>query len=112
MQKFTIKYRPSTANAALRTVNYIYNLSTTRYYFVEEVTVDPTGLYTYTCRIDVLMTYRTQLKALNVTLDRSETIFNGYLPDGEYTALGYRAIVCKAFPDALDDDSYVLMTTG
>ena len=95
-----------------RKVNYIHNSTLDLYYFVKEIKVLPTNIIEYICHLDVLMTYATQIKALNVTLDRSETIFNGYLPDSEYTALGYRAIVCKAFPDALDDDSYVLMTTG
>ena len=83
-----------------------------RYYFVNRVSIDRTGLFRIELHLDVLMTWQKFIKALTVTLDRSETIFNGYLPDGEYSALGYRAIVCKAFPDALDDDSYVLMTTG
>ena len=83
-----------------------------RYYFINDIIAVRTGLFRIECSIDVLMTWQYYIKQLTVTLDRSETIFNGYLPDGEYTALGYRAIVCKAFPDALDDDSYVLMTTG
>lgn len=83
-----------------------------RYYFVNRVSIDRTGLFKIELHLDVLMTWQKFIKALTVTLDRSETIFNGYLPDGEYSALGYRAIVCKAFPYALDQDSYVLMTTG
>lgn len=83
-----------------------------RYYYIDNVIAVRTGLFRIECSMDVLMTWQYYIKDLTVTLDRSETIFNGYLPDGEYTALGYRAIVCKAFPDALDDDSYVLMTTG
>lgn len=83
-----------------------------RYYFVNRVSIDRTGFFRIELHLDVLMTWQKFIKALTVTLDRSETIFNGYLPDGEYSALGYRAIVCKAFPYALDQDSYVLMTTG
>lgn len=112
IQKFVIKFRPPSGASTFREVNYIHNKGDNRYYIVDLVTVDPSNLITYECHLDVLMTYSEQLKVLSVTLDRSETIFNGYLPDGEYSALGYRAIVCKAFPDALDDDSYVLMTTG
>lgn len=84
----------------------------TYYYFVQNVEIVRTGLIRFILKIDPLMTWNSEIKALTCTLDRSETIFNGYLPDSEYTALGYRAIVCKAFPDALDDDSYILMTTG
>ena len=83
-----------------------------RYYLINDIIAVRTGLFRIECSIDVLMTWQYYIKQLTVTLDRSETIFNGYLPDGEYTALGYRAITCKAFSNALDDDSYVLMTTG
>lgn len=112
MSKFTITYRPPTTNTNLRTANYILNLNTSRYYIIDEIVIDPTGLYSYTVHLDVLMTYASQLKALNCTLDRSETIFNGYLPDSEFKSLGYRAIACVAFPTALNQDSFILMTTG
>ena len=82
------------------------------YYFVDDIIVSPTKHRTFKLRLDVLMTYSTQLKALTVTLERSESDNNGYLPDGEYAALGYRAIVCKAFSKGLETDSFVLMTTG
>lgn len=82
------------------------------YYFITDITVKPSGLYTIRLRLDVLMTYATQIKALNVTLDRSETIYNGYLPDSDYTALGYRSIMCKAFDKGLTTNSFILMTTG
>ena len=84
----------------------------TRYYFCNNIECDPTGIYWYHCHLDVLMTYAGQLKALSVTLERSESDNNGYLPDSQYTALGYRAIVCKKFPQGLTTDSFVLMTTG
>lgn len=112
MRKFVIKYRPSTANANLRTANYILNINTSRYYIIDDIVIDPTGLYTYTVHLDVLMTYAAQLKNLTVTLERSETIFNGYLPDSEYTALGYRAIAAVQFPYGLENDNFILITTG
>lgn len=116
-----LRYDPSntTVYPQFDQVNYVRidtGISATqykyRYYFIDKVIAERTGLFRIECRMDVLMTWQYYIKDLNVTLDRSETIFNGYLPDGEYSALGYRAITCKAFSDALDDDSYVLMTTG
>ena len=84
----------------------------TRYYFLKSVKAQPSGLIHYELHEDVLMTWATNIKALTVTLDRSETIFNGYLPDSEFKSLGYRAIACVKFPQALNNDSYILMTTG
>lgn len=83
-----------------------------RYYFIDNVTVTRTGLFRIECSMDVLMTWQYYIKDLTVTLDRSETIFNGYLPDGEFKSLGYRAIACVSFPESLSNDSYILMTTG
>ena len=76
------------------------------------IKVSPTSIYTFTLQEDVLMVYNEQLKALTVTLDRSETIYNGYLPDSDYTALGYRSITCRAFDKGLTTNSFILMTTG
>lgn len=122
LSEFTVTLRNTSNYRPFDRVNYVKVEKITtgiprpwdmvRYYFVDPPVRQPEGLYTFKCRLDVLMTYADQLKALTVTLDRSETIFNGYLPDSEYSALGYRAITCKAFPKALDNDSYVLMTTG
>lgn len=122
MMDFTVTMRNTSNYRPFDRVNYIKVEKITtgvprpwdmdRYYFVDDIIRQPEGQYKFKCHMDVLMTWSDQIKALSVTLDRSETIFNGYLPDGEYSALGYRAIVCKAFPYALDQDSYVLMTTG
>lgn len=83
-----------------------------RYYFVNRVSIDRTGLFRIELHLDVLMTWQKFIKQLTVTLDRSETIFNGYVPDGEYIAKGYRKMVMKTFDKGLYDDNYILITTG
>lgn len=109
---FNYRITTSTTVEKLRLANYLHDATNNRYYFIDKVVVNPTNDFEFTCRLDVLMTYNAQLKALNCTLDRSETIFNGYLPDSEFKSLGYRAIACVAFPSALNQDSFILMTTG
>lgn len=106
--------RPSftVSGGDLSHANYCYIPRYERYYFIDPPIVQPSGVWEMQCHVDVLMSHAAELKALTVTLDRSETIFNGYLPDAEYNAKGYRAIVAKQFPVALDDDNYVLITTG
>lgn len=99
------------SGADLHTVNYCYIQRYGRYYFCE-VSVNPAGVWTIACHVDVLMSHASQLKEITVTLDRSETIFNGYLPDPEYNAKGYRAIAAKTFSSGLTSDNYILITTG
>lgn len=83
-----------------------------RYYFIDNIMAVRTGLFRIECSMDVLMTWQYYITRLNVTLDRSETIFNGYVPDGEYIAKGYRKMVMKTFDKGLYDDNYILITTG
>lgn len=111
-----IQMDPSVASyQTVQELNYLKLEGTgrkTRYYFIDQVETTRTGLTRFNCREDVLMTWNSEIKALTATLDRSETIFNGYLPDSDYNAKGYRAIVAKEFPQGLTTDSYILITTG
>lgn len=91
--------------------NYAYIERYGRYYFVKPSTV-PNGLWKMKCRVDVLMSHRTELLKLKGTLQRSETVFNGYLNDPEYKALAYRKVVTKQFPHAMTSDCFYLMTVG
>lgn len=105
----------SAAYASVQELNYLKLEGTgrkTRYYFIDQVETTRTGLTRFTCREDVLMTWNAEIKGLNATLDRSETIFNGYIPDDQYSAKEYRAIAMKVFPEGLYDDNYILITTG
>ena len=115
----TITMRSGSAQRVMDRCNYVKlvlvatgSQRNTKYYFVKDFKISPTSIYTFYLEEDVLMTYADNLKALTCTLDRSETIFNGYLPDSEFKSLGYRAIACVKFPQALNNDSYILMTTG
>lgn len=93
-------------------INYCYIEHYGRYYFVDKIETTPNNFWQLTCRCDVLMTYRSQIRNLVGTVARSESSFNGYLNDSEYNALSYRKIVTKQFPGAVDNDCYILMTVG
>lgn len=115
----TITVRSASTQRVMDRCNYVKialvptgSQRNTKYYYVTNIKVSPTSIYTFTLQEDVLMVYNEQLKALTVTLDRSETIYNGYLPDSDYTALGYRSITCRAFDKGLTTNSFILMTTG
>lgn len=92
--------------------NYCYIERYGRYYYVDRIETTPTGLWMLHCRCDVLMSYKTQIRALTGTLERSENTFNAYLNDNQYKALSYRKVVTKQFPNAIDDDCFILMTVG
>lgn len=101
-----------TSTSNLSDVNYCYIARYNRYYFVDKIVAVNNGLWELSCRCDVLMSYKNQIRALTGTLERSETTYNGYLNDPKYNALAYRKIVTKQFPTALNNDCFILMTVG
>lgn len=92
--------------------NYMYIPRYGRYYYIDRLEVMPNSKWTLYGRVDVLKTYDTQIRALTGTVTRQETFANGYVPDAHYRAKGYRQIVAKAFPNAMENDNLILMTIG
>ncbi len=92
--------------------NYAYVSEYGRYYFIDKIETTPTGYWVLSCRCDVLMSFKNQILALKGTVTRSESVYNVYLQDSEYKALAYRNIVTKRFPNAINQDTFILMTVG
>lgn len=92
--------------------NYAYIEDFGRYYFIDSITAERADLWSFTLRTDVLMTYASDIRALTGTVDRQEHLRNGYLQDSQYQAKQYRQITTKSFPNAMTDDTIILMTVG
>lgn len=92
--------------------NYAYISDVGRYYYIKDITVLRDGVWQLTIAIDVLMTYDSAIRALHGTVDRQTNVNNGYISDPEYNALTFSAIVTKAFPNEMNNDSIILMTIG
>lgn len=92
--------------------NYLYCDELHRYYYIDSITQTTAHRVVINCSIDVRMSWADDIKALTGTIDRQENKNNGYIVDNLYKALSYKKIVCKAFPNALNNDSIVLMTVG
>lgn len=53
--------------------NYCYIPELNRYYFIEKIEITRTNLYTLYLHIDVLESYKTQIKALTVIIGQSQS---------------------------------------
>lgn len=93
-------------------INYCYCPTFNRYYYINNITYLSGGRAVLNCAVDVLMTWKKNIKAITGTVDRNENINNGYIVDGEYKALVYKQITTKAFPNSLNDDTTYIMTVG
>ena len=100
----------TTAN--LSGVNYMRIERYGRYYLVEKPIAVKNGVWELHCTSDPLMSFKESLLNIYGTVTRSETLYNGYLNDSQYKALSYRNIVTKTFPQAVANDSCILMTVG
>ena len=101
------------ASAALPTdFNYVYCDYTGRYYFTGDAVMVRAGLWDIPCKVDVLSTYYNQFKNVTATIARNENMRTGYMLDDRYKTLCFQEIVTRPFPNAMEDDSIILMTVG
>lgn len=63
------------------TFNYVYIPSMKRFYFVTEITFVSKNIYEVSLHVDVLMTYRNQIKSLKGIVARNEFDFNNLIED-------------------------------
>lgn len=101
------------SSSDLSQVNYVWINEFHRYYYVTNITSVTTNLWRFTCHVDVLMTYKPQIKAHDAVIGRQENLYNLYLNDSEtFKVLQKRKIVQKNFPNGFTGSSYVLLFMG
>ena len=101
------------SSSDLSQVNYVYIEEFHRYYYVTNITSVTTNLWRFTCHVDVLMTYKPQIKAHEAVIGRQEGLYNLYLNDSDtFKVLQKRKIVQKNFPQGFSGSDYVLLFMG
>ena len=61
--------------------NYMYISNFKRYYFINDITSVRNGLWEIKCHVDVLMSFKDDIRKCNALIERQEYEFNPYLPD-------------------------------
>lgn len=96
----------------MRDCNYIYLSDKNRYYFVEKHSFQKGQKVVFELLEDVRTSHKEGIRGLTCTVTRNENLKNGYLYDSNYSVYGYEQIVCKMFPNSINQDSIILMTVG
>lgn len=65
-------------------LNYAYIPKFSRYYYITDITSLANGLWQVSLSVDVLMSWKTYIKEITAVAERSENVFNLYLPDNEW----------------------------
>ena len=90
----------------------MYIESFNRFYFVDNITSIRNGLIQFSCRVDVLMSYRTAIRKNNAIIKKQENKWNLYLNDGTFKAYQNPNVLTKAFPSGFTTQEFVLAVAG
>ena len=108
--RMTVRLPGSLYNVVTQS-NYVMLDLTQKYYFIESYEVQNDCCY-IVLKEDVLMSYATQIKAMQCTIDRSASEYNGFLYDNGYEMLAYKKNAVRKFGVSLDSWDMILTTVG
>lgn len=61
--------------------NYCYIPEFQRYYFITDIVSARRGIWSLEMRVDVLMSFKEEIRQLTAVIERNEFEYNSYLPD-------------------------------
>lgn len=94
--------------------NYCYISNFKRYYFITDITVIRTGLYAISLSVDVLESFKSDIKNLSVILVNTENVgSSNYLPSPVFRNNVKSKTDILNFPNGLNDSGeFILITAG
>lgn len=93
-------------------VNYITIPRFGRSYFVQDVTSVNMGLVEMTCHVDVLSSFKTQIRANTAIIKKQEGEWNLYLNDGSLRIYQNPVVLTKPFPSGFNTYEYIMAIAG
>lgn len=94
-------------------VNYLYWKETNRYYYIDDIQALTGGRMLFVCSVDVLESFKTQIKQQTAILDKQQTLSNMYYNDGSFKKDTREFYTIKSFSNGFNDSGeYILITAG
>lgn len=92
--------------------NYLYIPDFSRYYFVTDKIMEHQRTIIQ-CHVDVLMSFKNQIKNMNIIAERASNRFNLYQVDNELPLKNYKTVTTIGFTNGFSEtNSYVLVSSG
>ena len=95
-----------------RQSNYIYWEEIGRYYYIDDITIDAQNLYTISCSIDVLASWKYDIVNTYAFVEYAQSTYNPMIPDGRLSTMGtavYSSSNAKLFDfNDLNNMAYVV----
>lgn len=93
--------------------NYVYISELTRYYYIESYEVIRSGVFRIHLKLDVLMTYKNEIKNCTGLVARNEGLYDTMLIDDRLRFLGYKSINTIKLPTSVKrGECYILAVNG
>lgn len=95
--------------------NYCFIPKFNRYYFIDEIVPITGDRCIIKCRVDVLESFKEDIKSLTVILDKSQSIYksNKYLDDGSFVVENKDFNTIHNFPNGFNDEgTFILICAG
>lgn len=97
--------------ANIMSANYCYISDFGRYYFITDKTCDVNGLWTISCKVDVLESFKNDIFRLKGIVQRQKDNYNMYLKDDKIPVDCRKAISYRKFPSSPFGLPYLTMIT-
>lgn len=95
----------------IKHANYAYIPEFGRYYYINNITLK-NQLYELSMHVDVLMTYKYEIRANSAVISRQENKYNLYLQDGVFKTESFPHMQIIQFEEGFTDYSFILSVAG
>ena len=92
--------------------NYMTISAFNRSYFINNITSINNNLFEISAHVDVLSTYKSQIRENSAIIARQEKKWNLYLNDGVFKTYQNPHIVTKAFPSGFTEQHFIFSVAG
>lgn len=92
--------------------NYVYIRSFNRFYYITSKVSQNKGVFRFSCKVDVLQTYLSELLELRAIIGKQENQYNLYLNDGTFKIYQNPKITCHSFPYGFSTENFILAVAG
>jgi len=96
----------------MASINYMQITELGRYYFINDVISINNDIVEIHAHVDVLSTYKDQIRSQNAIIARQEKKWNLYLNDGVFKTYQNPHIVTKAFPSGFTEQHFIFSVAG
>lgn len=105
-------YTSSQSIPKYKLVNYSYIPAFRRYYYVNNFRWVRDQIVELDCHVDVLMSFKSEIRANRAIILRQENEYNLYLNDGVFKVYQNPIVLTREFPAGFTSQSFVLAVAG